>query len=95
MIALFKHLSGKHKERIVELTEDNNKIEVVCQRLESSTELSEFKQVQLEGELESCKAALEKYKKDANKILSDQMRKSSEFRAQDSKYKAKVSELEE
>jgi len=34
------------------LAEDNYKIERVCQSLESSTELSEFKQVQLEGELE-------------------------------------------
>lgn len=42
-----------------------------------------------------CKDALEKYKKDANKILSDQMRKSTELKTKDNLYKTQIAELEE
>jgi hypothetical protein len=51
MIGLFKHLCVKLQERSVGLAEDNYRIEEVCQRLETSTQKAEFKQVQLEGEL--------------------------------------------
>lgn len=62
---------------------ENLKIEDVCRRLEESTQRAEFKQVQLEGQLLQAQESIDKYKKDANQIMAEHMKRNSDLRQQD------------